>query len=321
MEMRSAFNGQMPWMSFCISTYKRPELLKKQLLSLAGQTRADFEVVISDNDPDASARAIVQDLADTRFRYFHNGENIGMISSFNKSIERAETAYITMVTDDDPIKENFLEDFYSLLKKYPGYSIYCGFVRKNKEPLAIEIFREDKFAMEVLDSSKTPNLLWSSCIISREDAIRVGKIPNYGSPHLADHALIAMVGSVRGGVIINKMFSSLTSHETNYSKQNFESYVKGCQGFYMEMKQFFLKTDNAKPKIMALERHLETWFFSNMFNLKRYYTVRRQNNEMLEKVNYTASQILALPFMKKHTARFVTKNFIFRVKKGLHLLK
>ncbi len=102
------------WVSFCISTYKRPELLKQQLALLLTQTFKDFDIVVSDNDPEASANSVCQSLNDNRIRYFHNHDNLGMIKSFNKSIERAETDYIVMVTDDDPIQPEFLSYFRTI---------------------------------------------------------------------------------------------------------------------------------------------------------------------------------------------------------------
>ena len=80
---------EIPWVSFCMSTYKRPGLLKTQLSSILQQTFSNFEVVISDNDPDCSARDTVSSFQDIRLQYFSNIENLGMIKSFNKSIERA----------------------------------------------------------------------------------------------------------------------------------------------------------------------------------------------------------------------------------------
>src|ERR1017187_5289052 len=99
-----------PWVSFCISTYKRPEFLKRQLIALSQQTLPNFQVVICDNDPEASGERIVKDFDDTRFGYYHNIENLGMILSFNKCIKIAATPYIIMLTDDDYVDSNMLMD-------------------------------------------------------------------------------------------------------------------------------------------------------------------------------------------------------------------
>ncbi len=130
-----------PLVSFCISTYHRPEFLRKQITSLLTQTFPYFNIVISDNDPNSSAKNVAESFQDKRVKYFHNGENLGMMKSFNKSIERAESDYIVMVTDDDPVDSNLLSDFYELHKELPGYSIYGGFCRRRKKYGNIEIIQ------------------------------------------------------------------------------------------------------------------------------------------------------------------------------------
>ena len=261
-----------PWVSFCISTYQRPEILHKQLLLLSQQILTDFEVVVSDNDPDKSARKIVENLSDSRFKYFHNNENFGMIRSFNKSIERSSADFIVMVTDDDPVDCDFLTVFHELYKKYPLYSIYCGFKRVGKADSAIEFIPKDEFLAEVLDPSKTSNLLWSSSIIRKADAIKIGLIPDYEGSHLADHAFIAMVGGINGGVVMNKMFSKLSSHDSNFSKSNFEHYTKACEGFYKFMMSALMGDKKIKRYESIFIKHLNKWFIVSIFSLKKYYT-------------------------------------------------
>lgn len=302
------------WVSFCISTYKRAELLKKQLELLLQQTFQHFEIVVSDNDPDASAKVIVDGLFDQRISYFHNESNLGMIKSFNKSIERARTDYIVMVTDDDPIDQNFLSDLFKLYTQYPECSIYCGFLRKGKQHAQIEVIKKNSFLSEILDTDKTLRILWSSCIMKRDVAIQVGKIPDYGSPHLADHAFIVMVGSKKGGIVVNKMYSQLTSHDDNFSKFNFEYYVLGCKGFYDTLSTFCRENFTLKDQRKAIRNHLGVWFISSFFNLKRYYT---QKNDIikLKQIEDCAQEILKFSFMKKFQLKYIMKKAVFKFKK------
>lgn len=309
-----------PWVSFCISTYKRPTFLRQQIASLLQQEDPGFEIVISDNDPEGSAGDVVSLFQDERIRYFKNENNLGMIKSFNKSIERARTAYITMVTDDDPIEKSFLKNMRLLKDQFPGYSLYGGFFRVNKNPLEVEKIEKDHFLEEILDPQRTSTILWSSCILNKKDAMEADKIPDFGSPHLADHALLVLTGSQHGGVIINTMFSSLSVHETNFSKLNFSTYVQGCKGFYETMSAFIEKQKNPEANRKAVEKHLTYWFIPCIFNLKRYYTIKG-DAEKLTQIDECAHQILALPFMKSVKGRFIRKELALWVKKTLGILK
>jgi glycosyltransferase involved in cell wall biosynthesis len=308
------------WVSFCMSTYKRPALLKNALEIIAKQNYQNFEVVISDNDPEGSAGPVVQGFNDKRFRYFSNGENLGMIPSYNKSIERAATDYIVMITDDDPVTDNFLEELFQLYTKHAGYSIYGGFLRKSRKPEEIEIIKNDSFIEEVLDMRKTPFILWSSCVMKKEDVIQAGKLADYGGAHLADHALIAMVGSMHGAVIINKMYSVLSGHDNNFSKSNVMYYATACRGFYELMIRFCSGHTNFEAEKKVITQHIGKWFITCMFNLKKYYTLKR-NEEILAQVNICSAEIISFPFMQPFKARYFAKQFIFNIKKVLHLLQ
>lgn len=308
-----------PWVTFCMSTYKRPVLLHQQLACILRQTFPAFEIVISDNDPEASAKDVAAAFQDKRIRYFHNEENLGMIKSFNKSIDRSETDYIVMITDDDPVEPGFLDEIAKLNKQYPNRSFYGGCIRKNETQGNIEIIEREDFIAQLLDMKKTPVILWSSCVVKKETALQVGKIPDFGSPHLADHAFLAMCGNSEGGIIVNKMYSNITIHDTNFSKFNFHYYTSGCKGFYETMRQFSNNEKNAHLIRKAVIGHLGTWFITNMFNLKKYYTLKK-DELLLKQVNDCITEIIHLPFMKRFMARTYAKNLVFNIKKGLNLL-
>jgi glycosyltransferase involved in cell wall biosynthesis len=312
---------QNSWASFCISTFKRPEILTIQLELISRQTFQEFEVIVSDNDPEGSARKVVDGMKDPRFKYFHNGENLGMIKSFNKSIERSTSPFVVMVTDDDPMEIEFLSVFRKVYEEFPEYSLYCGFLRNYSKEGEIEKLSNELFAQEVLDPTRTPNLLWSSCLMKKEDVISIGYIPDFGSPHLADHAFIIMVGSINGGIVLNKMFSKLSSHEMNFSKFNFDYYVLGCKGFYECLKTFFTEKGQFDRYEKMILKHLKKWFISNMFNLRKYYSVVQPDESMVAKLDECASKILEYSFMYHCRRKYFFKKLIFQFKLGTGIMK
>ena len=106
-----------PWASFCMSTYNRPTFLQKQIELLFKQSFQNFEIVINDNDPNASGKIIADSFNDERIKYECNIENLGMVKSFNRAIDRAKGEFVVMVTDDDPVFEYMLDYFYNLQEK------------------------------------------------------------------------------------------------------------------------------------------------------------------------------------------------------------
>ena len=129
-------SSELPWVTFCMTTYKRPGFLKKQIAIILNQTFSNFNVIISDNDPEASARGIVESFDDPRIAYSANGTNLGMIKSFNSSLARARSKYVVMISDDDPVYPDMLETLYELKIRYPGYGMYmagCDWFCEDKE--------------------------------------------------------------------------------------------------------------------------------------------------------------------------------------------
>ena len=309
--------AENPWASFCMSTYKRPELLKTQLSIILKQTFTDFEVVISDNDPDSSAKQIVLSFRDNRLKYFSNVENLGMINSFNKSIERSKGSYIVMITDDDPVLPEMLESFHKIITENPDFGIYCGCERAGVKRGKIEKLDSHDFIFQLLHPQRTKNLLWSSCLLDAQILKYTGGMPNYGSPHLADHAMLARCGGVNGGVMINQMYSSLTEHDNNFSKSNIELYHTASCNFYQLIVDSFEQKAYIQNHSNALTKHLERWFITYSFALRKYYTFKTPDRKKIEFINSDAKKVLELPFMVQVKKRYFLKLFIFKIKTTL----
>ena len=313
--------GNEPWVTFCMTTYKRPEFLRSQLKSLLKQTFTNFRIIISDNDFSASGEPVVKEIDDPRIFYECNGENLGMIRSFNKSILKAKSEYIVTVTDDDPVDISMLTDFHKIISQYPGYPIYLGCRRNKREENAIEVFKKEDYLFQILHPKLTQNILWSSGIMKTSVVQSIGGIPDFGSPHFADHALLALSGKENGGVLINKMYSSLSSHSENFSKKNFELYYTGCLGFYKLITKNFDKSFYIKGRDNALLRHLYQWFIANSFSLRKYFTYKDYNREIIGEISDFSKKIMKISFMRNVRYKYYGKLFIFILKRPLFKMK
>lgn len=313
--MSNNMNSAKPWASFCMSTYKRPSFLETQIRILLNQTFSNFEIVISDNDAAASGKHIVDLFNDERIKYECNSDNLGMIKSYNRSIDRAVGDFIVMVTDDDPVHENMLEFFYNIYKKYPNFSLYGGVKRLQKEIDEVEIIDKNNFLHEILDNHLTTEIHWSSFILKRTTLLNIGKLADYGSGHLVDHALLSIMGSQEGAILINQKFSSIQLHETNYSKANFENYYLSSVGFYNTLTNYCERLPNYDKNVKAIINHLHNWFIISFFNLRKFYTLQYPDKVSIIELDACANKIMMLPYMKTCKKRYEIKKAIFNIKK------
>lgn len=246
----------IPKVSFCFTTYKRHDYLKLTLQSVQKQSFQDFEVIVSDNDPEQSGKQTVESF-DERFKYFPNNENLGMKKSFNKSLERSSGEFIVMIADDDPVYPDMLETLINLSKEYPDHGMYLGgcnwFCEEpdladfynckvgvnsclaHKSINEISEFKANDFLLKFFNFKIFPNYLWSTAIVRRNVMIKQGGVPDYGTAFLGDYAYMSIMGGHSGCVVINKALGHQTLHNQNFGRaqnqqllilsKNFSNYV------------------------------------------------------------------------------------------------
>ncbi|MGJ7031686.1 glycosyltransferase family 2 protein [Niabella hirudinis] len=250
---------EQPLISFCMSTYKRPDLLTEQLKGILRQTYPHFEIVISDNDTDRSGQAAAASVNDPRIRYFPNEINLGMVASFNASVQRSKGAFIVMITDDDPVYPHMLEDLVALMNAHPGFGVYggCGdwlienefaaqtlalpvgvtsHLLSTMEENTVKTIPGKDFANAYLDGFFSGTfLLWSCLMVERSVMLQIKGMPDYGSELLTDHAFVIAAGSKKGMVFINKTMGGQVVHGNNFGYDIFrleQKYIHTPQWFY-----------------------------------------------------------------------------------------
>jgi GT2 family glycosyltransferase len=93
--------------SIVVPTRNRPQLLRRALTSIGGQTERDFEVVVVDDGSTAENRALLEVLArelDARFRFVYRAATAtrnGPAAARNVGIATARGQYVGFLDDDD----------------------------------------------------------------------------------------------------------------------------------------------------------------------------------------------------------------------------
>ncbi|SFD81806.1 Glycosyltransferase involved in cell wall bisynthesis [Chitinophaga sp. CF118] len=88
--------------SVCIPAYKQVDYLQRLLDSLVIQTFTAFEIVITDDSPDNSVEALVQQYTTKLpIRYYRNVPARGMPGNWNTALDLAKGEYIKIMHDDD----------------------------------------------------------------------------------------------------------------------------------------------------------------------------------------------------------------------------
>ncbi len=114
----------MTKVSICIPTYKQATLLKKVLGSIAEQTFKDYEIIISDDTPDASIEAVLNEFNfGTQLNYIRHSPSLGSPVNWNYALKQAKGEYIKIIHHDDYFTNpDSLDQFVTLLDSNPQAS-------------------------------------------------------------------------------------------------------------------------------------------------------------------------------------------------------
>lgn len=103
-----------------IPTYRRPNFLKRAILSVVNQTYPYFKICVYDNASGDKTAEVVKELAqkDSRIHYFSHAQNIS-VKNFNFGLSRVDTSYFSLLSDDDVLLPDFYKKALEGFKKYP----------------------------------------------------------------------------------------------------------------------------------------------------------------------------------------------------------
>jgi succinoglycan biosynthesis protein ExoM len=111
-----------PRIDICIATYKRPDLLRKLLLSLITQETGEefsFAIIVADNDAQRSAETTVREFKTNGQTIIYDVEPEQNISlARNKSLSHATGDYIATIDDDEYADSHWLLNLYKTMVSY-----------------------------------------------------------------------------------------------------------------------------------------------------------------------------------------------------------
>ncbi len=318
-------NNTSPWVTFCMTTYKRPDFLRDQINELFKQTFTDFAIIIHDNDTTASARSVAESFNDPRIQYFTNEENLGMVKSFNRSLARATSPYVVMITDDDPVYPDMLQTLYELTIKHPGFGMYyggCNIMYNNPEvakpsrgkvgmnscladlPIdTVRTFSGQQFPFAFF-SGDTGHMLWSCGIVKREIALAVDGMPDFGSPYNTDFGYMVLCGAREGVVLLNRALGHQVVHGANYgfTESDFEKFYIVPEAWIAWIQQRLPKKNDYTGLQKLMEEYTGRWVVAYAISIKKYLYDKKITNDNFNKF---VRKIFGIPYLRKWKMKYL----------------
>jgi len=116
-----------PLISIITPVYNRPELLRKAIQSVLGQTYNNFEYIIVDDASTEDVKSVVKSFRDKRIKYFRHPINKMMAASYNTGIKESKGEFIAFLESDDEWLPTKLEKQLKMFKNQNDIGVtYCG---------------------------------------------------------------------------------------------------------------------------------------------------------------------------------------------------
>jgi len=117
-----SYQDRIPFVSFVVTTYKRPHYLKLALESIIRQSFNDYEIIVVDNEcavieADTETQILIKSLNNPRIVYFRNINPMNARMDRGASLARGE--WLCFCHDDDMFAANHLETMVHLVKSHP----------------------------------------------------------------------------------------------------------------------------------------------------------------------------------------------------------
>jgi glycosyltransferase involved in cell wall biosynthesis len=112
----------VPRVSVGMAVYNGENFIRDAVESILGQTYADLELIICDNDSSDRTQQICEEYAahDPRVRYYRNSRNLGVVPNLNRAFELSHGTYFKWADHDDILAPEFLERSVGVLDSEPA---------------------------------------------------------------------------------------------------------------------------------------------------------------------------------------------------------
>ena len=204
-----------------IPTFRRPELLRRAIWSVANQDLERIRICVYDNASGDETRSVVERLAarDRRIEYWCHEENLGPVPNFNFGLSRVSTPYFSVLSDDDMLMPAFYSLALKSLEVTPDAGFYAGRALVYNADQDVVHYSEAAWpeGSEGRHDSSLANVLkmiakpytWTGIVWRRQVIDTVGSLDSFGSD---DNYVIR--AALQYPFILTRQATGLTLHHS-----------------------------------------------------------------------------------------------------------
>jgi glycosyltransferase involved in cell wall biosynthesis len=142
--------------SICIPNYNYARYIGETIQSVLNQTYPHFEIVVVDNASTDNSVEVVKSFRDPRIKLFVNQYNVGFAPNLDRAAQRASNPYLIMLSSDDLMRQNALEEYSKVLAALGDnaeYSLLTSAYEVIDSEGKIKEYRDRSFHFQVVSST------------------------------------------------------------------------------------------------------------------------------------------------------------------------
>lgn len=180
-------SGTKPKVTIAIPTCNRAELLRQAIESALAQTYPNLEIIVSNNASTDTTKELLSSYGEGKIIAIQQTENVGMRKNWNACLERATGDYFLLLSDDDMLEQNAIEnllqgfcnDSISISYGLVSYIDKYGQITGEQKLYAPQNESGHEFILKVLQKKR---VAYPSAVLYRTvEAREVGGYPDIGS--------------------------------------------------------------------------------------------------------------------------------------------
>lgn len=214
-----------PTISVIISTYNRPERLKKAIQSVLNQTFQDFEIIVVHDGMDSG---IMPETLDKRIKFIEIEHFGNDTKPKNTGILASKGEYIAFLDDDCEFRPDHLQALYSKLKDNPKISGTYG------DRWVVDETRQQEDGLGIYSDFDLSVLLQrnyidtSDILVRRSELIKVGGFDESQKKYIDWNLWLRMAKS---GMVFERVSLVLTDYHLHKDMKSIKVQTKGDKKF------------------------------------------------------------------------------------------
>lgn len=116
-------------LSICLPTYNRSNIVYNTVKNIIKYPDDDIEIVISDNGSTDDTKNKLKSINDERISFYRNDTNMGFVYNLINVIEKSQSNYVFLLSDEDDICLKNLKKIINIIKGQNETSILLGQIK------------------------------------------------------------------------------------------------------------------------------------------------------------------------------------------------